>query len=125
IGAGEFADSGLYLFRQERVVVGILRLEAVRIDLAVDGMRWSCDAGLVERNWNGLMHAMISNVADRQDQVVPGLPLQIQTPVFRIGQLVGGIVSAEQEVEWRAEVRGSAGWRYRFGATADLRHVVH
>ena len=70
------------------------------------------------------MHAVISDVGQRQHEIVLRLPLQVQAPILRVGQFVRGIISAEQIVEvgearWRA--RGS----YRLGATAQFRLIVN
>ena len=82
IGERERTDRRLHLLGQQRIEVGIRRLEAVAVNLAVNRVARRSHAGLVERNRQRLMYTMISDVSDGQHDVVFRLPLQVKAPVF-------------------------------------------
>ena len=60
------------------------------------------------------MDTVISDIAQGQNQIVLGLPLQVEAPVFRVGQLIRGVVASKQEVEI-GEAGRRAGRGNRFG----------
>lgn len=60
-------------------------------------MRGRGDLGLVAGDRLREMHAVVASVANREHGVFGGLPLHVEGPVFRVGQLVARIVATEQE----------------------------
>src|SRR5260370_40709289 len=134
VGDREGPNCGLHLLRKQRARrIGIKKatarrrkiggLETIAVSLAIDGITWCGNTGLVEGNRYGLVHSVIPDVRERQYQVIFRLPLEVETPVFRIRELVLGVVAAEQKVGI-----GEAGRRTgrcdRLGATAQLRLIV-
>ena len=75
------------------------------------------------------MNSVISDIGQRKDQIIPWLPLEVQTPVFGILSLLVGSQPPEIQIEWVMTANGlvlgaqlEENW---FGATAELRHVVN
>src|ERR1700676_1754868 len=72
-------------------------LVAVRRRLTINRVARRSDARLVKRDRNSSMDAVVADIGESEGQSVHRLPLQVETPVLGIGDLVSGIVSTEQE----------------------------
>src|ERR1039458_3532076 len=70
-------------------------VEAVGRYLAVDRARGSGDAGLVERNGQHLIAAVVADVAQAEEPRIKSLVLQIETPVGGVREAIVGVVAAE------------------------------
>ena len=93
---------------------------AVGVDLAVDGTRRRGDVGLIERNRDDFVDAVIADEGESEHEVVAGLPLQVERVVFGVGQLVGRVVAREDE---RAAERDAVGGAVGRGVGDELRDV--
>src|SRR5260370_17310228 len=78
---------------RDAVAVRVILLEGSASERRV---LWRCDLRLVERQRNRFVNSDVPYVADCYDHVVAGLPLQIERPVFRVGQPIFIIVAYEQ-----------------------------
>src|SRR5579864_8011356 len=72
-------------------------LITVRRGFSVDGIGSSSDQRLIERDWNREMLRMISHISQGHRDRIKWLPLQIELPIFRIGQLIGRIISTKKK----------------------------
>src|ERR1700674_229676 len=98
----EGSNCGLHLLRKQRARrIGIKKatarrrkvggLETIAVSLPVNGIGGRGNTGLVKGNRYRLVYAAISDIGEGQHQVVFRLPLEVETPVFRIRQLVFGV----------------------------------
>ena len=94
------------------VSVRVVISAAVGIDLPVHGVLRGGEQRLVERNRQDLVLAVIADVAGAEQPVLD-LVLQIESPVFRVRQLVVDVVAAEHE--WAERVAGGILARYGLG----------
>src|ERR1035438_7803620 len=87
IGKRERPDRRLHLLGQERArriisATGgrgsIGGLEAIAVNLPVDGISRRRHAGLVKGNWYRLMNSVIADIAQGQHNIILRLPLQIE-----------------------------------------------
>src|SRR5579871_3844894 len=124
VGVGKLRNRRLHLFDDQRIEIRVGSLEAIGVRLAMDRIGGRGDARLVERNRNGFVNAVVSDVSQSDHKIVFRLPLEIEAPVFRVGQFVGGIVTSEQKRERVVRSGGGTGGRYGLRASAQLRKVV-
>src|SRR5215469_1145033 len=112
---GVTPSRGLDLFREQCSTSSIGWLITIGINLAIHGVLRSCNVWLVEGNRLCQVYSMIACVPDRDCQILHCLPLHIETPVDRVGQLVARIITAEQERSRPANQASLVGNQTRYG----------
>src|ERR1035438_133512 len=96
--AGVFRPGTIWFEIQCPIIAVTPRIQAaIRIDLPVDRTLRRGQQRLIERNRQYFVYAMIADVSDAEEPVIGRLILNVECPIDGVGQLVVGIVAAQQE----------------------------